>query len=112
VFLSWVKSFPIALSALKDIFRSEFLNRLVTNFVCSPTYVNLAHFVFVFVLASLRVFVSGFRLILFKIFTSYLSLCNICFIASYSCLLFVSFMGYVERRLTKYLTAASFCSGG
>ena len=99
-------------SALEDIFRSEFLSSLVMNFVCCPVYVNLAHFVFVFVLASLCVFVSVLPLILFKIFTSYLLLCNICFIVSYFCLLFVSFMGYVERRLTEYLTAARFCSGG
>jgi hypothetical protein len=46
------------LSALKDIFRSEFLNSLVMNFVYRPTYINLAHFVFVFVLASLPVFES------------------------------------------------------
>ena len=44
------------LSTLKGIFRSEFLNSLVMNFVCLPTYVNVAHFVFV--LISLRVFVS------------------------------------------------------
>ena len=42
------------LSALKDIFRPEFLNSLVINFVCCPTYVNLAHFVFV--LSSFHVF--------------------------------------------------------
>jgi len=36
------------------------------NFVCRPTYVNLAHFVFV--LTSLRVFVTTVRLILFKKF--------------------------------------------
>jgi len=98
------------LSVLKDIFRSEFLNSLVMNFVCHPTYVNLAHFTFV--LTSLHVFVSVVRLILFKIFTLYFLLCNICFIVLYSLLLFVSFMGYVERQLTKYLIAASFCSSG
>jgi hypothetical protein len=47
VFLLWVKSFPIVLSTLKDIFRSKFSDSLVMNFVCRPTYVNLAHFVFV-----------------------------------------------------------------
>ena len=52
------------------------------------------------------------QVILFKIFTSYLLLCNICFIVSYSFLLFVLFIGYVERWLIRYLTAASFCSGG
>jgi len=50
------------LSALKDILRSEFLNSSVMNFVCRPTYVNLA----VFVLTSLCVFVTIVRLILFK----------------------------------------------
>jgi len=48
VFLLWVKSFPIVLSTLKDIFRSKFSNSLVMNFVCRPTYVNLAHFDFPF----------------------------------------------------------------
>ena len=57
------------LSDLKDVFRSEFLNSLVMNFVCCPTYVNLAHFVIV--LTSLYVFVSVVRLILFKIFPLY-----------------------------------------
>jgi hypothetical protein len=98
------------LSALKDIFRSEFLNSLVINFVCHPTYVNLTHFVFV--LTLLHVFVSVVWLILFKIFILYFLLCNICFIVSYSLLLFVSFMGYVERQLTKCLIAASFCASG
>ena len=80
VFLLWVKSFPTVLSALMDTFRSEFLNSLVMNFGCRPMYVNLAHFVFAFLLASMRVFVSVLPLILFKIFTSYSLLFNICFI--------------------------------
>jgi len=42
------------------------------NIVCRPTYENLAHFIFVFVLTSLRVFVSVVRLILLRIFISYL----------------------------------------
>jgi len=102
VFLLWVKSFPIVLSTLKDIFRSKFSNSVVMNFVCRPTYVNLVLFF------SLCVFVSVVRLILFKIFTSYLLLFNIFFIVSYSFLLFVSLIEYVKRRLTKYLIATSF----
>jgi len=53
------------------------------NFVNRQTYVNLAQIVFVFVLAFF-VFVTFVRVILFKIFTSYLLLCNICFIVSLS----------------------------
>jgi len=37
------------LSALKDIFRSEFLNGLVMNSVCRPPYVNLVFFFFYFI---------------------------------------------------------------
>jgi len=55
-FLLWIRNFLIVLSALKDIFSSEFLNSLVMIFFCRPTYTNLAHFVFVFVLTSLLVF--------------------------------------------------------
>jgi hypothetical protein len=48
VLLLWVKNFLIVLSALKYIRRSEFSNSLVLNFVCRPTYVNLAHFLLLF----------------------------------------------------------------
>jgi len=37
-----VNSFPIVLSVLKEIFRLEFLNSFVMNFVALPTYVNFA----------------------------------------------------------------------
>jgi len=35
-------------SVLNEIFRLEFFNNFVMNFVSSPIYVNLAHFVFSF----------------------------------------------------------------
>jgi hypothetical protein len=97
--------FPV----LKEILRIVFLNYLLMKFVCRPTYVNLAYFVFVL---TFRVCVSFAHVILFKIFTSYLFVCNICFIVSYYFLLFLSSIRYVERRLIRYLIDASFCSGG
>ena len=85
------------------------------NLVCRLTYVNLAHFVFISVIVSSYfrpcVFVSLVGVILSKILTSYLLLCNICFVVSHSFLLFASHIGYVDRRLTRYLIAASFRSG-
>ena len=77
------------------------------NFICRPTYVNFANFVFVFVSTSFCVCVSILQVI-FLIFTSNLLLCNIRFIVSCSFLLFFPFIGYVEM----YLIAASFCSYG
>ena len=94
-------------SVLNEILRLVCLNNLVINLVCRPTYVNLAHFVFVFSFRSC-VCVSLVGVIFSRILTSYLLLCNICFIVSYSFLLFVSHIGNVDRRLTRYLIAASF----
>jgi hypothetical protein len=37
---------------------------------------------------------------------------NICFIVPFSFLFLVSFIGYVDRRLVRYLIAASLCFGG
>ena len=37
---------------------------------------------------------------------------NICFIVSFSFLFSVSFIGYVDRRVVRYLIADSLCSGG
>ena len=91
--LFWVNSLAIVFSVLNEILRLVFLNNLVINFVCRPTYMNVAHFVFGFVFvfySSIRscVFVSFVRVILSKILTSYLLLNNIRFIVSYSFLLF------------------------
>ena len=102
----------MVLSFLKEILILEFLNNLIMHFVCHPSYVNLAHFVFVCVLTSFCfcVCVSVIQVILFKILTSYLLLCSICFIVSYSFLLFVLFIGYVKRWFIRYLIAASLCT--
>ena len=55
----------MVLSVLKATLRLEFLNNLVINFVCRPTYVNLDHLVFIFVFTSFCVCASIVRAILF-----------------------------------------------
>jgi len=92
----------------KETLRSVFLNNLIINLVCLPTYVNLAHLICVF--PSLCFCSSFVRLTLFKIAISYLLLYCICFIVSFSLLYSVSFIGYVDRQLVRYLIAASLCS--
>jgi len=87
----------MVLPVLKETLRLEFLKNIVINLVCRPTYVNLTHLVFVF--TSFCSCTSFVAVILFKILVSYLLLYNICFKISYSFLLFVSFIRYVERRL-------------
>ena len=57
--LFWVNSLAIVFSVLNEILRLVFLNNLVINFVCRPTYMNVAHFVFGFV----SVFYSSIRLV-------------------------------------------------
>ena len=43
-----VNNFPIVFLFLKETLRLVFLNNLVINLICLPTYVNLAHLVCVF----------------------------------------------------------------
>ena len=108
MFLFWVNNFPIVFLVLKETLRSVFLNNLIINLVCLPTYVNLAHLVCVF--PSLCSCSSFVWLTLSKIAVSYLLLYSICFIASFPLLYSASFIGYVDRLLVRYLIAASLCS--
>ena len=90
--------------------RLEFLNNFIMNLVCFSTYINFTHLVCDFsFLYSCSFFV---QLTMFKTALSYLLLCSICFIVSFSFPVSVLFMAYFDKRLVKYLTAASLCSGG
>jgi len=70
MFLFWVNNFPTVFLVLKDTLKLVFLNNLVINLVCLPTYVNFAHLVCVF--PSLCFCPSFIWLTLFKIAVSYL----------------------------------------
>jgi len=103
-----INNFPIVFLVLKETLRLVFLKNLVINLVCLPPYVNLAHLVCVF--PSFCSCLSFVWLTLFKIAVSYLLLYSICFIVLFSLLYSVSFIGYVDRQLVRYLIAASLCS--
>jgi hypothetical protein len=107
--LFWAYSLPMVLSVLKETLGLEFLNTVVINLFCRPTYVNMVHLVFVFTsVCSYKLFD---RVILFKILMSYLLLYNISFIVSFSFPFSVSFIRYVRKQLVRYLFAASLCCG-
>jgi hypothetical protein len=109
MFLFLVNNFLIVFLVLKEILRLEFLNNYVMNLVCFPTYINFTDLgcaVSVVYAFSFLVWLT-----LFKIAVSHLLLCSICFIVLFSFYFSILFMGYVDNRLVKYLTAATLCSG-
>jgi len=102
-------NFPIVFLVLKEILRLAFLNNFVMNLVCFEIYRNFTHlFCDFFFFCSCSFFV---HLTLFKIAVSYLLLHSTRFIVSVSFSFSVLCMGYVDKQLVKYLTAASLCSG-
>jgi len=113
VCLLWVKIFPTVCQFWSIFSDQRFLIvwwRIYLVFQFTETWSIFVHVVD-FVLAYFCVFVSFVRSIILKIFTSYLLLWIICFIVSCSFFLFISFMVYVVRRLTKYFIAAIFSGG-